>query len=177
MITSFVIDPPSRLDIGHDGPTHAMVEQLILHSFQHHASRLEYRTIDGEFRVAQIIDGDACEYPQPPLCIRDATVDHLKEIFQLTADKWVGERVLQIAGSFATARCEISNDKLHATVLLVSDFASRVDLLKIMKRFWRKRAWKSGFIAIIQYNLTSVCWAIEEMANKRMQSSRRFDRY
>ncbi len=50
----------------------------------HNAKRLEYRTIDGEFRVAEIIDEQAFEFPAPPESARDPIFKHLQMIFDVS---------------------------------------------------------------------------------------------
>lgn len=71
----------SQIDYAHhaNGTAIRMVDMLILMACRHGANRLEFRTIAGEFRIAEIVDNQVFEFPSPPETIRDS--------FQVFVDK------------------------------------------------------------------------------------------
>lgn len=172
MLNAFILDPLIALDSESDGLERAMVEILILMAFHHDASKLEYRTIDGKFRAAEIVDGFSHEFPQLPNCLRLPTMDHLRRIFSTSMENNQSERMLRVDASLAVARCDIANDNLNATVTLLGDFSPTVDLLVVMNRFWRKRATAKGLLGLAKYELQRGVWRVEELANHAMNRSR-----
>ena len=167
----FALDPTAQLDTGPDGTARAMAEMLVLMAFHHGASRLEYRTIDGEFRVAEIIADRAYEYPQPPECIRIPTIQHLKSMFSLSQG-WNGSGAeLGIGSSRAAASCVIEESEMDATITVVRDFTPATDLTQPMDRFWRSCAARRGLLALLAYHARRLVWRVEDSANHRLQRS------
>ncbi len=109
MESAYVLDPSRTLSSGSFGAEHAITELLIISTFNHGASRLEYRTIDEEFRVAEIIDEQAFEFSALPESTRVPIFKHLQTIFDVYPGS-AKNRYLKVGTSLATARCEISSD-------------------------------------------------------------------
>jgi hypothetical protein len=156
MKIAYSIEPDKTLDSKPFGLEHAMVELLILHSFYHGASRLEYRTIDGVFRVAQIVAEAAHEYPQPPACVRQQTLEHLRTIFSFVEGNGEYARTLAMGEVQALARCKISADNQNAWVILLEHVEPSADLLASMQRFFRKAAARQGLVALLKYYFESL---------------------
>ncbi|QDV22248.1 hypothetical protein Q31a_05320 [Aureliella helgolandensis] len=149
-----------------------MTELLILMILQHNAKRLEYRTVDGEFRVAEIIDEQAFEFPSPPECARDPILKHLQMIFDVSPGS-AKQKQLKVGTSQAAARCEISADYQYATITVVHPFTPYADLLSELRRFWRTHAANKGYFALLKFYLQSYLWKLEDLANQAVNRSRR----
>lgn len=161
MESAYTLDPSRTFDSESSLVEYAMAELLILMTFQHNAKRLEYRTIDGEFRVAEIIDEQAFEFPPPPESARDPIFKHLQAIFDVSPGS-AKQKKLKVGTSLATARCEISADSQNATITVVHPFTPSTDLLSELRRFWRTRALKQGYFALLKYYLQSCVWKLNE---------------
>jgi hypothetical protein len=172
MEPAYTLDPCRLLKSESFGTEHAMAELLILMTFQHGASRLEYRTIDAEFRVAEIIEEQAFEFPPPPECMRDPTFEHLQTIFDVVPGS-VKEKPLMVGASQATARCEISTDNQNATITVVQPFTPSTDLLSVIRRFWRTRAANQGGFALLRFYLQRYAWKLEDLAKQAVIRSHR----
>ena len=151
MLNAFTLDPSRTLDAESGGLERAMVEMLILMAAHHGASRLEYRTIEGEFRVAEIIDECPHEFAAPPNCVRQTTMDHLRKVFPFSRENRCSEGFLRVGTSLARAQCEISNDGQDATVTFLENFDAAVNLRSVMDRFWEKRAANQRATGLARY--------------------------
>lgn len=171
MESTYTLDPSRTFCSESFGLEYAMAELLILITFQHNAMRLEYRTIDGEFRVAEIIDEQAFEFPPPPECAREPIFKHLQTIFDVSPGS-TKQKELKVGTSQAAARCEISADYQSATITVVHPFTPSTNLLFEMRRFWRTRAVNKGYFALLKFYLQPYVWKLEDLANQAVNRSR-----
>lgn len=170
METAYPLEPSKTLNLAPFGSERAMTELLILIAFHHGASRLEYRTFDGEFRVAEIIDDRAFEFPPPPNCIRAPTIEYLQEIFSVRPGT-TQTRELRVGTSLAIARCEIFEDNQNAIIHLVLPFTPKTNLRYTIQRFWRTRALKQGSIALLKHYLSQAVWRLGDIAHQASHRS------
>lgn len=122
---------------GHaNGTAIRMIDMLILMACRHGANRLEFRTIAGEFRIAEIIDNQAFEFPSPPQSIRDTILDYLRLMCRTSSSSDSAENEVQIDNCVAKLhlRCESNHD---AVVTIVSAFAPTPDYDRLFDSFWQ----------------------------------------
>lgn len=149
-----------------------MVEVLILHSLHVGASRLEYRTIEGEFRVAQIIDQKAYEYPQPPDCMRQPTIEYLKTIFELCEGTGEASRTLCVGKSQAKFRCTISENDSNAIIEFVEPFSPPANFLEPIQGYFKACALKKGMLAYANHVTKTFFWNLMKIMNRLRPSVR-----
>lgn len=166
----FTLNPTKALDSAPHGREHSMVEVLLLMAFKDGASRLEYRTIDDEFRVAEIIDERAYEYPQPPESIRQPTIEYLKTICGVTGADASGECSLRVGQSTALVRCDFV-DAQDAIVTLLKPFEPPIDLYPTVRSFWKASAAKRGLLGLARFYWQDLVWWIQDLANGAMNRS------
>ncbi len=158
----FKLDPSKRLEVC---ASSALAEMFILMAYQHGAERLEFRTIKGEFRIAEIIGNQAFEYPRPPECMRLPIIEHLRTMFSISENQSEAENALQSALSTATARCKITDD-INATLTLLKNFQPNIDVTIVEKRFWRDNAARQGTLMLLVYHLKDFLWYVQKSANQ-----------
>ncbi|MGN6543969.1 MAG: hypothetical protein ACTHK7_02895 [Aureliella sp.] len=147
-----------------------MVEVLLLMAFKNGASRLEYRTIDDEFRVAEIIDERAYEYPQPPDSIRQPTIEYLMTICGVTEADASSECSLRVGHSTALVRCDFAGDR-DAIITLLRPFEPPIDLYPTVRRFWKACAAKRGLRGLARFYWQDLVWWIQDLAKGAMRRS------
>ena len=128
----------SELDYARDanGTAIRMVDMLILMACRHGANRLEFRTIAGEFRIAEIIDNQAFEFPSPPESIKDTILEYLRLMCGISSASDSAENDVQIDNCVAKLRLR-SESNHDAIVTIVSAFAPTPDYDRLFDSFWQ----------------------------------------
>lgn len=157
----FLLAPAKSPEICPHGRERAMVEVFLLMAFHHGAARLEYRTIENEFRVAEIIGDKAYEFPQPPESVRQPTVNYLKEISGVTSETGGGECCLRVGVSTARVRMDFVRGQ-DAIVTVLNQFDPPVNLYRALRRFWKMNAAKKGLIGLTKFYFQDVWWYIRD---------------
>ena len=148
--SAYAIDPSRAVKTGGIGWDCAMAEVLILIALQHKASRLEFRTIEGAFRIAEIIDEKAFEFPSPPECLREPILRHLCTIFAIGPNT-EGEREFRGGASQAKFRCAIRTNAENALISVLQPIAPSTDVVQLIDRFWRTRASEKGVLSLLKF--------------------------
>lgn len=118
-----------------NGTAIRMVDMLILMACRHGANRLEFRTIAGEFRIAEIIDNQAFEFPSPPESIKDTILEYLRLLCGTSGASDSGGNDVQIDNCVAKLHLRFESNH-DAVVTIVSAFAPTPDYDRLFASFW-----------------------------------------
>lgn len=161
------LNPSQTLCDSADGRVLAMVEVLFLHACQVQASQLKFRTQGDELRIAEIIDGELYEFPQPPNCLQSPMLDRLRQLFSISDGQTDAKCEFQLASSTASARIELKSDE-GAVVTILRNFGSKTDVAMALQRFWRDNAASQGFLYLSFYYAKEAWWRLCEAASQAM---------
>lgn len=162
--SAYTLDPCRAVKAGGIGWDCAMAEVLILIAIQHKASRLEFRTIDGAFRVAEIIDEKAFEFPAPPECVREPILRHLCTIFA-TDSNTVGEREFRVGASHSKFRCAITTNAENALIRVLQPMTPSTEVVQLIHRFWRMIAAEKGVFSLLKFYFETFAWKLRWRVN------------
>lgn len=113
------------------------VDMLLLMAFRHGATRLEFRTISNEFRIAEIIDSRPFEFPSPPTAIRDTVFKYLRTMCSIEASAGEGNCNLKLGDSTAAIQCKFDGDQ-NVIVEVISIFSPTPDYEFVFDAFWNE---------------------------------------
>ncbi len=162
MVATQTLDPLVAIKHESDCDVHSVVEFLILHSLHHGANRLEFRTIEGEFRVAQLFDEGVSEWPEPTEDLRQRIIDSLRAFFSMNEGQREREQVLRVGESTGPVACRITKDDSDAILEFTEPLQPAIDLQPVLAEYWRARAAKQGRLSLIRHHMQHMWWDIED---------------
>lgn len=138
-----------------DGKLRAMAELLVAMSLRHQARSLEFRTIDGEFRIAMLDDDGAHEFPQPPEEAKASLLQHCRRLSAI--DRSGGTGTVTIRLGTGTASAFVQADADDAIWTITSNTTSADEWDELLGEFWAFRDAELPWRRRAMRHLRSLC--------------------
>lgn len=164
------LDPSKALAEPTNGNEYAMAEAFLLLACQAGASQLKFATTGGSLRIAEVIDGELYEFPQPPDGMHAPMFDQLRRVFAMSAEQTEAECELQLEASTARAHIEFRTGGAEVTIL--RNFDDRTVVADVLRRFWRDHAARQGVLELARYHVKETLWVLYNTARKAIHPSR-----